>query len=133
MIKQVKKKSISKLDEELWKVFSEYTRRRYADQYGRVKCFTCSNVDDWKKMDAGHFITRRQAATKFDELNVMPQCKACNIFGQGKQFEFALELDRVYGEGTAEGLLQKSKMLCKRNRFDFEALIDFYKQKLKGL
>jgi hypothetical protein len=130
---KAKKKSISKLDKDLWEVFSEYTRRRYADEYGRVKCFTCSNVSEWKKMDAGHFISRRHTSTKFDELNVMPQCKGCNIFGQGKQFEFALNLDKIYGEGTAENLLMKSKILCKRDRYDFEMLIEEYKNKLNEL
>jgi hypothetical protein len=133
MIGTKKIKSIAKLDKELWDVFSLYIRQRDADIYGRVKCFTCSKIDVYKNMDAGHFITRAKASTKFDELNVMPQCKACNIFGQGKQFEFGLKLDSIYGKGTAEGLLFKSKMLCKRDRYDYQNLIEVYKQKLKDL
>jgi hypothetical protein len=123
MIKVKKIKSIAKLDKELWDVFSLYTRQRYADVYGRVKCFTCAKIDVYKNMDAGHFITRAKASTKFDELNVQCQCKKCNIFSQGNQYEFALELDRQYGKGTAEGLLFKSKILCKRDRVDYLNLI----------
>ena len=133
MIKTKSKSSIQKLDKQLWDIFSLYTRQRYANSYGVVKCFTCSKIDHWKNFDAGHFITRAKASTKFDELNVMPQCKSCNIFGQGKQFEFGLELDRIYGAGTAESLLFKSKMLCKRDRYDYENLIEVYKNKLKDL
>lgn len=133
MIKTKKKDSIASLDKKLWKVFSEYVRRRDADERGCVYCVTCSKYDHYKNMDAGHFISRRHASTKFDEQNVFPQCPGCNLYGAGKQYEFGLALDRMFGAGTADKILLKSKMLCKRDRYDFECLIEEYKKKIKEL
>jgi hypothetical protein len=130
---KVKKKSLSKLQENLWKVFSEWIRRRDSDEYGIVKCFTCGKKSHWKEMQAGHFITRKQSATKYDEVNVQVQCVSCNIFGQGMQFIFGRNLDLKYGEGTADQLEFKSKLMCKRDRFDYEMMIDDVKQKIKAL
>lgn len=131
-----KPKTLSQLDKELWKIFSLFIRKRDAKKYSngdKVKCITCSNVDDYKNMDAGHFMSRKYAATKFDEMNVFTQCKACNIFGQGKQYEFSKALDAMFGPDTSISLLYKSKMVCKRDRQDYLYLIQEYKDKINHL
>jgi hypothetical protein len=128
-----KKPTYSKLDEKLWKVFSEYVRRRYADENGIVKCFTCGKTEHWKGMQAGHFISRKHKATKYHELNVRPQCVSCNIFRQGEQFIFGRNLDEIYGSGTAEKIEQESRMICKRDAIDLKQMIDYYIQKIKEL
>ena len=136
MIAKTNKKSVSKLDEDLWKVFSEYIRRRDAIKFSggdRAKCITCSHVNHWKMMDCGHGISRRHLATKFDEKNNHIQCKGCNGLKSGKQFEYMLQVDRMYGKGTAELLLHKSRSLCKWMGFEYEEKIELYKQKIKDL
>ena len=40
---------LKKLD----KIFSEYIRKRDADENGYVKCCTCPTVEHWKEMDCG--------------------------------------------------------------------------------
>lgn len=124
------------LDPKLWKIFSEYIRRRDALEYSGgdiAKCCTCSHVAHWKEMDCGHFISRRHLATKFDEKNNGIQCKGCNGFGSGKQFEYSIFLDNKHGKGTAEMLLAKSRNACKWGKFEYNLLIDEYKKKVKEL
>lgn len=131
---KIKKVSLTKLEDKLWKVFSEFIRRRDSDENGIGKCVTCGYREEWKYMDAGHFISRKHKSTKFDEMNNNIQCKGCNgPGGAGRQYEHGKYIDLKYGEGTADNILQKSRMICKRDRYDLEVLIDHYKTKLKEL
>ena len=91
------KKSVSKLKKELDKWFSLYIRLKYSDDNGMVICFTSGRKYHYKNIHAGHFISRRHLATRWLEQNVMPQSAADNLFGQGEQYQFALNLDREYG------------------------------------
>jgi hypothetical protein len=135
--KKIKKKSsATSIEKKLWKVFSEYIRRRDAKKFsgGDIgKCITCSHIGHWKTMDCGHGISRRHQSTKYDEKNNHLQCKGCNGPKSGKQFEYMLEVDRKYGKGTAELLLAKSKHSVKRTAFEFEILLNEYLKRLKEI
>ena len=120
-------------DDRLWKVFSEFIRLRDSDENGFGNCITCKKKVHYKESHAGHFISRRHKATKFDEKNVHLQCVACNTFNNGRQYEYSLELDRRYGNGTSEKLLQKSNELKKFVKWELENLVNEYKQKVKEL
>ena len=98
-------KSISKLKKELDKWFSLYIRLRDATDEGMVQCFT---------------------STRYDELNQI-QCVKCNMFEQGMQWQFGLNLDAKYGEGTAEELQYKARQTVKLSRIDYEEEISYYK------
>lgn len=136
-----KRKSIKALDKALWEICSEYIRRRDAKKYesmgyapDRCKCFTCDYVGHWKyDMEAGHFISRRHLATKFDERNLNSQCPGCNKFQSGNQYKHGRLIDKLYGPGTADMLALKAKSQCKWLPFEYEQKIDYYKQKLKEL
>ena len=69
------------------------------------------------KSYAGHFLSRRFESTRFDEKNVHGQCQKCNRFEYGNQYEHGKRIDEIYGKGTADDLLLKSKMFCKRNQY----------------
>ena len=114
------------------KVFSEYIRKRDTIRAKPI-CATCNEFIDFKTSDAGHFIARNYAATRFDEQNVNAQCRRCNRFQSGRQYEHGRYIDKLYGQGTAEKLLIKSKMLCKRTIFDYEQIIEQYKKKIECL
>jgi hypothetical protein len=102
-------KTISKLKKELDKWFSLYIRLRDATDEGMVQCFTCGVVKYYKSgMQCGHFQSRRHLPTRFDEENCAPQCVSCNMFKQGEQYKFALNLDAKYGEGTSERKQQEA-------------------------
>jgi len=125
--------TISKLKKKLDKVFSEYIRRRNANNLGLVNCFTCGVKKHWKNQQAGHFQSRSHHSTRWDEVNVQVQCVKCNMFRQGEQYKFGLYLDERYGKGTAKELENRAKTIVKINRVDYEEAITRYKQKIKEL
>ena len=127
------KKTISKLKKELDKWFSLYIRLREATDEGMVQCFTSGRVYHYKQMPAGHFMSRRHLATRWCEINVQPQSPADNLFGQGEQYKFGLNLDSKYGEGTAEELQYKARQTVKLSRVDYEEEISYYKNAVNNL
>ena len=127
------KKTISKLKKDLDKIFSLYIRLRDATDEGMVQCFTSGRVYHYKKIHAGHFMSRRHLATRWCEINVQPQSAADNLFGQGEQYRFGLYLDGKYGEGTAEELQYKARTTVKLSRVDYEEKISYYKSLVKNL
>lgn len=122
--KPTRKSLIAKLD----KVFSEYIRRRYAKNE-IATCVTCGKKDHWKKLQAGHFMSRKHYATRWDKENVEVQCQACNVFRYGEQYLFAKHL----GEKKADELLSKSRQTVKFTDHDIQDMIDLYKNKIKDL
>ena len=121
------KKTISKLKKELDKWFSLYIRLRGADDNGNNQCCTCGTIDNWKKLQCGHFVSRKHLATRFHEMNCFPQCVSCNIFKYGEQWKFGQFLDRNLGEGVSEELVILGYTICKISRSDYEEKITYYK------
>ena len=127
-------KSISKLKKELDKWFSLYIRLRDATDEGLVQCFTCGVVKHYKSgMQCGHFQSRRYLPTRFDEINCQPQCVSCNMFKQGEQYKFALNLDAKYGEGTSEEKQKEAVQMIKFARWWYEDNISYYKSIVENL
>ena len=126
--------SISKLKKELDKWFSLYIRLRDANDFGLVQCFTCGVVKPYNKgMQCGHFQSRKHLTTRFDERNCQPQCVGCNMFKQGEQYRFALQLDGKYGVGTAEGLMFLAHRSIKFTRVEYKEKISYYKNAVNKL
>jgi hypothetical protein len=128
-----KKPTRSKLVAQLDTVFSTWVRSSGADHAGRAACYTCGKVQPWKEMDAGHFQTRMKYSTRWDEQNVKPQCKHCNMTNGGHQYEFALQLDRDYGPGTAEQVLRRSNELRKFSSKELQEMTALYRDKLRSI
>ena len=122
--KPTRKTLITKLD----KVFSEYIRRRYAKNE-IATCVTCGKKDHWKKLQAGHFMSRKHYATRWDEDNVEVQCSACNVFRYGEQYLFA----KYLGTEKADMLLTKSREAVKFPDWEIQEMIELYKNKIKDL
>ena len=51
-----------------------------------------------KKIQNGHYMSRRYMSTRFDEDNCRPQCVACNIYNQGNAQMFRRGLVAQIGE-----------------------------------
>ena len=83
-------------------------------------------------MQCGHFMSRRYMATRYHELN-QNQCIKCNMFEQGMQYVYGLNLDAKYGEGTADELQQLARTTLKMSRIDYEEKIIYYKAIVKNL
>ncbi len=123
-------KLIRKLDE----IFSIYIRLRDSDKNGVCKCITCGDFKHWQDIDCGHFVTRDNMGTRFEEQNCNAQCAACNRFKGGKQFEHGLAIDKKYKEpGLASKLVIKGKSVCNWQDFELEAMCKYYKAEVKTL
>lgn len=123
-----RKNLIKKLDS----VFSLYIRRRHAKN-DIAQCYTCGKKDHYKKLQNGHFMSRKSYATRWDETNCQVQCVKCNMFEQGMSYVFGLNLNKQFGEGTAEELLRKSKEILKLSNDEVVSLITKYENKLNNL
>lgn len=127
-------KTISKLKKELDKWFSLFIRLRNASKDGIVECWTCGKTAHYKKMHAGHFMSRKHHATRWNEDgNVQVQCPKCNLFGQGEQYTFGKLIDVRIGEGKSEELQELSRTTVKYMRHEYEEMIMFYKEKVNAI
>lgn len=127
--KSDRQKLVAKLD----KVFSLVVRRKDADNYGNVTCFTCGKRNHYRKMQAGHFQTRAKYSTRWKLINVQPQCPGCNMYNGGQQYAFGRKLDAVYGSGTADKVLQLSNQTQKFSNADLQYMIDEFEQQANTL
>lgn len=74
-------KKVSKIT---WKaladrVFSEYCRLYYADEYGYVRCITSGVKMFWDKSQCWHYISRAVMKYRYDILNCYPQSYRENV------------------------------------------------------
>ena len=121
-----KKLTRSKLVKKLDTIFSQYIRQKNSiDEI--ATCFTCGKSDHWKKLQNGHFQSRRHYSTRWDEVNCQLQCAGCNVFKYGEQYIFGNKLDQKFGEGTSRRLHIKGKQIVKLSDSDLEDLIKRYK------
>lgn len=125
--------SVSKLKKKLDRIFSEYTRKKHAFLDGNTCCVTCGRIGHWKQMHAGHFMSRRHNATRYNDMNVHSQCPFCNLYGSGEQFKYGKFIDAKYGEGTADMLNGLSKEIKQWKRCELEELIEEYNIRLENL
>ena len=121
-----KKLTRSKIVKKLDTVFSQYIRQKNAINE-IATCFTCGKQDHWKKLQNGHFQSRKFYSTRWDEQNCQVQCAGCNVFKYGEQFIFGRKLDEKYGEGTAEELYFKAKKIVKLSSDELIDLTNRYK------
>lgn len=140
--KKAKKKtqSISQLKKLADSWFSKAVRLRDSELVNGEylsECITCGKRDNWKSMQAGHFISRRVMALRYDEMNVNAQCVADNMFKQGDQYNYSVQLDLKYGDGTAKSLHDRRNDLHKFKREELEQIVkdsksqvDFYLKQL---
>jgi hypothetical protein len=122
------------LKKKLWKVFSEYIRRRAADLDGYVACVSCGVSKPWNEVHAGHYIPKSLGTgIYFCEQNVHPQCVSCNLWRHGNQNAYALYLVKTYGPTILETLDAKRRETVKIRPEEYLALIDHYREKLEAL
>tara|TARA_R100000697_G_scaffold58978_1_gene72056 strand:- start:1339 stop:1752 length:414 start_codon:yes stop_codon:yes gene_type:complete len=127
------KKPISKLKKELDKWFSLYIRLRESTSQGIAQCFTCGKIDYYKKLQCGHFQSRRHYATRWNEWNCQVQCVKCNMFEQGEQWKFGLNINAKYGDGTSKELEFLAQTSIKKMRVEYEEDIRYYKALVNNL
>ena len=115
------------------KTFQKWVRLRDADKHGFCKCCTCGTIKHWKKCDGGHFIPAEWLATCFIEHNCHSQCKSCNGFLEGNKDEYFIFMEKKYGRGTVDQLIQQKHLNIKYTYSDYSDIIDLYTDKIIGL
>lgn len=124
----MKQKSLPSLKKKLWKIFSIRMRKKDADENGMVKCFTCPVIRHWTEMQAGHYVAQSLGLSLvFEERNVHAQCAGCNLYKRGNPSVYAIELRKRYGEGILEELQSLRKEGFKYSRWEYEELIEKYR------
>ena len=109
-------------------VFSLYIRRK--DAINEIaECITCNKKDHYKKLQCGHFMSRRHYSTRWLETNVGVQCYSCNITSQGMQYRFSQYL----GDKLSEEMYIKSKQTVKFADLDLIDMIKYYTNKLENI
>ncbi len=122
-----KKKTLKYWKNKIDKPFHEYIRRRDADNNtGYCGCISCGKKVHFTQTDAGHFIGRQHLATRYDERNVHAQCRKCNRFEYGRQYEYSIAL----GKKLSNQLLQKSRGVLKLTDPEWQEIYDTYRTKL---
>lgn len=117
-----------------WKACSLYSRQKDADEDGYVVCCTCTRINHWKDMDAGHFIPKsRGNAVYFQENNIHAQCKGCNISEGGRFEDYYPYMVNRYGQDTVDELVRLSKTIVKLTMQDLKDIECYYKQRLEEL
>lgn len=130
--KQVKP-SVAKLKKKADKYYSLATRLRFADNKDGewwAKCITCPNYKPIKQMQCGHFMSRANNNTRFVEENTAVQCYGCNVMQQGRQYEFGLQIDLLYGAGTSVKLMELSKVKHQFTTEELQDIIDYSKEQI---
>lgn len=127
---KIKSGSLSKLKKELDTVFSLYIRHKYSKN-GYCQCITCDSILPIKRIQNGHFITRKYLATRWDEMNCRPQCYGCNVRGKGMAQDFEDALVAEYGRDDIDALKASRKMTFTPTPAWYTSVIGNYKELLK--
>jgi len=122
--KPARKTIITKLDT----IFSQFIRLRYSKNE-ISECVTCGKQDHWKKLQAGHFISRKHYATRWNEDNVEVQCVGCNVYRYGEQYLFS----KYLGQELSDELMAKSRSIAKFSDVELLEMIEEYKDKVDKL
>ena len=110
---------------ELDRIFSEYIRRRSADFAGNVKCVCCGREYHWKEIQNGHYVSRSNMNTRYDERNCHPCCVSCNVFKKGNYPEYTKYLLNNYGEDWILKLIADGKKIKKWTPGEFREAIEW--------
>ncbi|HDY86634.1 MAG TPA: hypothetical protein ENH82_00790 [bacterium] len=98
MIRKLLVMPLPQLMDKTDKMFQKRRRLEEADHQGVVRCISCGAFHHYKLCDAGHYIPRAHKGTRYEELNVWPQCKKCNKWLHGNVAKYRDGLVNKIGE-----------------------------------
>ena len=124
--KRRKKSDLERVKTKLDTVFSKYIRLRDADDKGICKCISCGREYHWKKIQNGHYASRTNYATRWDEMNCNAQCVGCNRFKEGNKIWYRRALVEKYGEDKVYRLEDKSLEKVSFKLGDYQKMLDKY-------
>ena len=133
--KGCRKPSPAALTRRLDETFSLYVRLRdsKAWNFQYFRCISCGQIKPFEQMDAGHFVGRTHKATRWDELNVNGECRACNRMSADHIIYYQMNLEAKIGRDKLDMLLARGRQTKKWSAWELEQLNEYYKQKIADL
>ena len=101
------KKTYQQLVKILDREVSIYVRKTHQFGDGYCTCYTCGKILPISEIDAGHYISRRFYATRYELDNIRPQCTGCNKYRGGEPMKFRSRLVADIGEERVKRLEAK--------------------------
>ena len=129
----MKKPSKSTLKKKLWKLVSEYVRRRDSNQDEFAECVTCGDVRPWKELQAGHFVGGRRNSILYELTNIHPQCYGCNVCKYGETLKYLDFMLEKYGQAEVTRLRSLNEKSVTFTIQDYEEMIVKFKEKIRNL
>lgn len=121
--------------DELDKVFQFYVRLRDSRPDGTCQCISCGQFVPFAKIQAGHFRSRKNMSTRWNEYNVNGECVTCNLeIRDGDHLlDYRRNLIRKIGEQKVEWIEAYCKEPYKWNDFEIVLMIKDYSKKCLSL
>ena len=107
--------------------FSRVIRLRDVIPGGAFRCIGCGKFKRIERGDCGHLHSRKHMATRFDELNVHAECRACNRFSADHLIKYQENLIRLIGQEEFDKLNIRSKGIKQWSETDLKELAKYYK------
>lgn len=132
---KVGKSDFQKKKAKLDKVFSLYIRLRdsRAFHYKAFRCISCGQIKPYRLMDCGHYFSRNNMATRWDEQNCHGECSHCNRFSGDHLVGYTESLKRKIGEKEYLKLCLRHNETKKWSLFELDYLIEYYSVLVKHL
>lgn len=117
-----------KLRADLERLCKAIVKRRDLQANGLGYCITCKKPS--LSLQWGHFVKQSMSEwLRYDPRNTAMQCESCNIWQEGRHFEFGQEIDkREDCPGYAAALVQEAK-----DHRNWQPTIDNLEDKLQEL
>lgn len=128
--KRMKTLTVSKAKKKADLAVSMYVRKSAETKLG-VECYTCGKYFPVKNIQCGHFIPRSFNTTRFNLMNLHPQCVGCNVFKKGDLITYREHLVRDYGEEKVKLLEEMRHKLKQFKVYELDEIYQKYKAKIK--
>ncbi len=122
----LRKPTYKSLKNKFDRVFSEFIRKRGADEGGTNECVTCGALKHWKELQAGHYYRSVHLATRWDERNVWPQCAACNVLRRGNYANYARFMYGKFSQQVLDELHDLHNKSVKFTLAELQEMIERY-------
>lgn len=105
----MKQKKLATLKEEAQKSVNKFIRLRdglyTTGGTTFCKCISCKKIKNADEIQAGHFVSQKLSSNlRYHRRNINGQCAGCNLYLRGNLIPYTLNIDKKWGDGTAEQL-----------------------------
>ena len=109
------------------RVFSEYCRLYYADEYWYVRCITSGVRMFWKDSQCWHFISRWILKYRYDILNCYPQSYAENVMLSWNYKVYTLRMIDMLWKEKVEEMINDKEIVEYKQWWYEENIQEWYK------